>query len=149
MDQIVFRIISFDEDVYFYNLYNQPNCSNVLKCYDVDIYDHLEIGIIKYNNLGNVSISDHLNSRTSDFVDEIIHDKYLDQTCSYFIPVDIPVRKSQDCITDYIGIKLLNLCLSNKLTIANPRLHDDHNVGKVTSFSRNGQSVMDYQLLHF
>lgn len=55
-------LFSFDEDVYFCNLYNPPSCSNVLKSYDVDIYDQLETEIIKYNNLGKVFVSGDFNS---------------------------------------------------------------------------------------
>lgn len=142
-------LFSFDEDVYFCNLYNPPSCSNVLKSYDVDLYDQLETGIIKYNNLGKVFVSGDFNSRTSDSVDYIVHDKYLDLNLQFFNPVEIPLRKSLDRITDYNGIKLLDVCLSTGLLIGNGRLCDDQNVGKFTFCSHNGQSVVDYLLHNF
>ena len=46
----------------------------MLKSYDIDIYDQLETGIIKYNNLGKVFISNDFISRMSDSVDYIVYD---------------------------------------------------------------------------
>ena len=78
-------LFSFEEDVYLCNLYKPPSCSNVLKSYDIDIYDQLETGIIKYNYLGKVFVSDDFNSRTSDSVDYIVYDKYLDHNLQFLI----------------------------------------------------------------
>ena len=142
-------LFSFEEDVYLCNLYNPPRCSNEPKSYDIDIYDQLETGIIKYNNLGTVFVSGDFNSRTSDSVDYMVYDKYLDHNLQCFHPAEIPLRKNQDRITDYSGLKLLNLCLSTGLLIANGRLHDDRNVDKFTFCSHNGHSVVDYLLLNF
>ena len=141
-------LFPFDEDVYLCNLYNPPNSSNVFKSFDIDIYDQLEAGIIKYNALGKVFVSGDFNSRTSDSIDYILYDKYIDHNLQFFDPTDIPLRKSQDQITDYNGLKLLDVCLSTGLLIANGRLHDDRNVGKYTFCSQNGQSVVDYVLLN-
>ena len=46
-------LFAFDDDVYLCNLYNPPSSSNVLKSFDIDLYDLLETEIIKYNTLGN------------------------------------------------------------------------------------------------
>ena len=82
-------------------------------------------------------------------MDYITYDKYLDQDLQFFNPADIPLRKSQDRITDYNGLKLLDMCISTGLLIANGRLHNDRNIGKYTFCSYNGQSVVDYLLLNF
>ena len=68
----------------------------------------IETGIIKYNNLGKVFVTGYFNSRTSDSIDYSIFDKYLDQNLQFLNSVDIPLRKSQDRITNYNGLKLLN-----------------------------------------
>ena len=96
--------------------------SNVLKNSDIDIYDQIENGIIKYNNLGKVFVTGDFNSRTSDSIDYISFDKYLDQNLQFLNSVDIPLRKSQDRITNYNGLKLLKLCQCTGLLIANGRL---------------------------
>ena len=36
------ELFSFDDDVYLCNLYNPPSSSNVLKSFDIDLYDLLE-----------------------------------------------------------------------------------------------------------
>ena len=89
------------------------------------------------------------NSRTSDSIDYLIFDKYLDQDLDFFNTADIPKRYSQDRITDYNLLKLLNLCQCTGLLIANGRLHGNKNIGKYTFFSHNGQSIVDYMLLNF
>ena len=94
------ELFSFDDDVYLCNLYNPPSSSNVLKSFDIDLYDLLETGIIKYNTLGKVFASGDVNACTSDSVDYITYDKYLDHDLQFFNPADIPLRKSQDQITD-------------------------------------------------
>ena len=94
-------IFPFDEDVYLCNLYIPPTASSVLKNSEIDIYDQLETGIIKYNNLGKVFVTGDFNSRTSDSIDYIIFDKYLDHNLDFLNPVDIPLRKSYDRIIDY------------------------------------------------
>ena len=62
---------------------------------------------------------------------------------------DIPFRTSKDRITDYNGLKLLDLCQCTGLLIANGRLYGDKNIGKYTFCSHMGQSIVDYLLLDF
>ena len=139
-------LFPFDEDVYLCNVYIPPSTSNVLRHSDIDIYDQIETGIIRYNNIGKVFVTGDLNGRTSDSIDYLIFDKYLDQNVQFLNSVDIPLRKSRDCITDFNGLKLLNLCQSTGLLIANGRLHSEINTGKYTFCSH---SVVDYMLLNF
>ena len=47
------------------------------------MYDQIETGIIKYNNLGKVFVTGDFNSRTSDSIDYLIFDKYLDQDLDF------------------------------------------------------------------
>ena len=126
-----------------------PVLSNVLKNSNIDIYDQIETGIIKYNNLGKVFVTRDFNGRTSDSIDYLSFDKYLDQNLRFLNSVDTPLRKSQDRITDYYGLKLLNLCQCTGLLIANGRLYGDKNIGKCTFCSHIGQSIVDYMLPNF
>ena len=50
---------------------------------DNDIYDQLEIGIIKYNNLGRTFLTGDWNSHCSDSIDYLIFDKYIDQNFDF------------------------------------------------------------------
>ena len=50
-------------------------------------------------------------------MDYITYDKYIDHGLQFFNPADIPLRKSQDRITDYNGLKLLDMCISTGLLI--------------------------------
>ena len=54
------------------------------------MYDQIEMGIIKYNNFGKVFVTGDFNSRTSDSIDYLIFDKYLDQDLDFFNTADIP-----------------------------------------------------------
>ena len=54
---------------------------------EIDLFEQLELGIVKYNNMGKVYVSGDLNSRTSDSLDYFEFDKYLDQNLSVLIHV--------------------------------------------------------------
>lgn len=70
---------SFDKDVYLCNIYVPPNDSNdsrVSSSSTIDFYDQLGQDIIKYNDLGKIYITDHLNAHTSTFADYFEYDKF-------------------------------------------------------------------------
>ena len=79
----------------------------MLKTTDIDMYDQLEAGIIKYKNLGKVFVTGDFNSRTSDSIDYLIFDKYLDDNLQFMNSADIPFRTSKDRITGS-GMKTTN-----------------------------------------
>ena len=56
------ELFPFEDDVYISNIYIPPSISSVLKTSDIDMYDQLEAGIIKYNNLGKVFVTGDFNS---------------------------------------------------------------------------------------
>jgi len=64
-------LFSFDEDVYFCNVYIPPPNSTVLNHLQVDCFDKLEEGVETYKSLGKVFINGDFNSRTSNFDDYI------------------------------------------------------------------------------
>ena len=141
-------LFPFNDDVYICHVYIPPATSNLHKTMDNDIYDQLEIGIIKYNNLGRTFLTGDWNSRCSDSIDNLIFDKYIDQNFDFINSVDIFSRKSRDCIIDYNGLKLINLCQCTGLLIGNGRLYGDKDIGKYTFCSHNSQSTVDYLLLN-
>lgn len=56
-------LFPFNDDVYICHVYIPPTTSNLHKTMDNDLYDQLEIGIIKYNNLGQTFLTGDWNSR--------------------------------------------------------------------------------------
>ena len=56
-------------------------------------------------------------------------------------------RASQDSVCNPRGIKMLDLCKSLSLRIANGRLGHDFNKGELTYFSQHSQSIIDYLVL--
>ena len=66
-------------------------------------YDQLRQNIVKFNDLGKVFVSGHLNGRTSADTDYFIFDKYLDRNSLLGNAFDIPTRVNKDSILDYNG----------------------------------------------
>lgn len=60
----------------------------------------------------------------------------------------IPKHTNKDRVLDYHGLRMIDLCQSTGLLIANGRLSDDKNIGKFTFCSQLGQSTVDYLLLN-
>ena len=57
-------------------------------------------------------------------------------------------RVNKDHVLDPNGRRLLELCKSTGLLIANGRLHTDNGIGEFTFCSRGGMSVVDYLLVN-
>ena len=143
------ELFNFDEDIYVCHLYIPPNNSKIFTTSEIDLFEQLELGIVKYNNLGKVFVSGDLNSRTSDSLDYFEHDKYLDQSLFILNTCSIPIRTNKDRIIDHYGIRLLDMCQATGLLIANGRLFCDQGKGKFTFCAHNGQSTVDYLLLNY
>lgn len=126
------ELFLFKEDVYICNLYNPPSNSKVLN-QDVDIYEVLEQGVLRYKNLGKVYITGDFNGRTASEADILDFDKYIDdEAFSDFIHNDsITTRINQDDVIDSYGRRLLLFCQMTNLFIANGRLGDFHNTSGV------------------
>ena len=88
------ELFPFDKDVFICHTYVPPSASKVFQSSNTDIFEKLELGIIKYNELGQVFISGDLNSRTADSLDFFEFDKYLDQNLAVVNTRDIPTRAS-------------------------------------------------------
>lgn len=63
------ELFPFDQDVFICHTYVPPSVSKVFQSSNIDIFEKLEINIIKYNDLGKVYITGDFNSRTSDSLD--------------------------------------------------------------------------------
>ena len=77
--------------------------------------------------------------RTINFIDD---DEYYPDTPCNRVSMD-----NSNCCNSH-GLKLIDLCKSNGLRIANGRLGEDHLIGSYTYANYMGSSVIDYLLLH-
>jgi hypothetical protein len=103
---------------------------------------------LKYNNLGKIYVTDDLNSRVADAEDFITYDKYLDQNIDFLnINTNIPIRVNKDKVIDHNGKRLIDLCKSTGVLIANGRVFNEP--GDYTFCSIQGLSSVDYLLLNY
>ena len=127
--------------------------SNILRHEEIDYFEILEQNIAKYRNLGKLFVTGDFNSRTgqsSEITDYLNFDSYLNVGMTdNHDNNDIPLRTSKDSVTDNYGRRLLDLCKSTGLIIANGRLGADKYIGDFTCITPRGQSVVDYILLAF
>ena len=143
--KILQDIFSFEEDVYICHSYIPPKGSKVLNDEEIDIFEIIEEGIVRYKNLGKLFVTGDLNSRTSNELDFLDFDKYLEEEDD-FVMNETLLRVSKDHVIDTYGRRLLLLCQATNLLIANGRFFDDSNIGEFTFVTKNGFSVVDYVL---
>jgi len=141
LDHIFFNI---SEDFYICATYIWGHESPVYNTFNVDLFEILENDITYFSEFGKVFVAGDLNSRVGNKFDYIVHDKintvYDDDD---YCPDNTPVRASVDISINSHGLKLLDLCKSTCLRIANGRVG---NSCKQTFYSNNGTSVIDYLL---
>lgn len=147
--KILRDVFEFNEDVYMCNIYIPPVNSKLRNAADFDIYEQLEQGIIAYKTLGKIFITGDFNSRTSNATDLLDFDKYLDEENDFsnFSDLQIRDRVNKDHVLDTSGRRLLLLCQTSNLILANGRVLGDSNSGEFTYCSHNGLSAVDYLLL--
>lgn len=134
------------EDIYVAVTYVAPENSPVHNLYEPDIFSIIQDDITFFQTKGDVFLLGDLNSRTSIKADYIEYDRVIDTQDSEF-DVDTPLpRSSMDRGTNRFGDLLLDLCKSVNLRIVNGRLHKDQSVGRVTCYTHNGESLVDYVL---
>ena len=110
--------------------------------YDVDLFRKLETEIGLYSQKGDVYLIGDLNSRTGGKKDFIVDDSELLDFEDTF-SIDTPMRRcSLDRGSNRFGDCLLDLCKSLNIKILNGRLF--LNTDKMTCFTANGESVVDY-----
>ena len=125
-------------------IYSQPVLS---KYYRDSVWDDLETDLMNFSSENSpVCIIGDMNGRTgerSDFVCR--NDRYLDNIPSFLVKSP---RKRCDKIMNKVGEKLLFLCKSYDLQIANGRSQGDF-LGNYTHHNKNtGQSVVDLALFY-
>lgn len=141
-------LFKFDEDVFICSLYIPPHSSKVLNSHDIDMYELLEQGVLRYRDQGKLFIAADFNARTGTESDLLNFDKYLDDEALYG-SIDkntITTRANKDSVSDTCGRRLLSFCQTTDLLIANGRFGEDRNLGQFTFVSHNGLSTVDYLL---
>ena len=93
-------IFSFNQDVYICISYIPPAGSKVLRNEDIDMFEQLELDIIKYKNLGLIFLTGDLNSHTSNEPDFLTYDRYLDDEDVFSIDSHIQTRVNKDHVLD-------------------------------------------------
>ncbi|MEW8544930.1 MAG: reverse transcriptase family protein, partial [Candidatus Thiodiazotropha sp.] len=142
------NILKSNVDTYIGYLYAREKNSRIYRHEDVDYFELLEAGIAKYQNMGKVLVSGDFNGRTGTNCDFILYDHYIeagpDDNIRYN---DISLRVNKDHVTDAYGRRLLELCKTTNLLIANGRLGSDKDIGEFTFYGEKGCSVVDYLLV--
>ena len=137
----------FSEDIYLSGVYIWCENSPAYNVHNVDLFQVLEDDINFFSNIGSVYVVGDFNARVGNRLD------YINCDCSIsliddddYVP-DVPlIRSSLDHPCNSFGIKLLDLCKSTSMRIANGRLERDK-AGLFTYISYNCNSVIDYMLL--
>ncbi|XP_060579839.1 uncharacterized protein LOC132736666 [Ruditapes philippinarum] len=113
---------------------------------DVDFFTLLQTDINDFHSQGKVFIIGDWNSRTGDRADYIVCDRNIDLIVDANYLPDIPLsRDSVDNVCNMFGLKLIELCKSTCLRIANGRLYNSNDF---TFTCHTGSSVIDYLLLY-
>ena len=124
-------------------IYSQPSLSAY---YRESVWDDLESDIADFSSDNTpICVIGDMNARTGDRLDFVTStDRYMDAVPSKLLKVP---RKSCDKILNKVGEKVLSLCKSYDLQIANGRSHGDF-LGNFTHHNKNtGQSTVDLALL--
>ena len=113
-------------------------------------FSALQDNINDYQSQGRVILCGDWNARVGngsrpDFIpcDRVVENIDSDN----YLPGSLSLRRSQDNVCNSHGLKLLDLCKSTSLRIANGRLGSDNGIGTFTFASRTGCSVTDYVIL--
>ena len=101
--------------------------------------------------MGKTYVTGDFNSKTATMSDILDFDAYLDtdydDDLQHVLNMStLPMRQTQDTVSDSYGQKMISLCKSSGHIIANGRLLNDK-LGKFTFCSTRGLSVSDYLLI--
>lgn len=140
------QFFMINEDIYIGITYVAPENSNAHNMYNVDIFKTIQDDVTFFQNKGHVFLLGDLNSRTSIKSDYIENDRLIPSR-DFENEADLPMpRFSMDRGTNRFGEYLLEMCKAVNMRIVNGRIHKDHSIGRMTCFTHNGESVVDYVL---
>lgn len=143
LDRLFFH---FDKDVYICGTYIWCEDSPAYNIATVDLFDTIQNDIHDFEELGSLYLVGDWNSRVGVKHDFINCDMFNRQTDDNDYIPDRPLdRASMDKICNNFGVKVLDLCKSTCLRIANGRLFRD-NCGMFTFANALGASVIDLLL---
>lgn len=144
LDKLFFNL---DEDIFLASVYIWPEQSPMYNILNVNLFDILQNDINFFQSNGKVLVAGDWNARVGNKCDFIVCDRrvYLLNDNWYVCDSQLS-RNSMDSHTNCFGTRLIDLCKSFSLRIANGRLNSD-SVGAFTFMNSRGSSVIDYLLL--
>ena len=144
---------NLEEDIYICSVYIPPVNSKHFGQNENDPYDDLQSELMHYSKLGRIMLMGDFNARKgllSDSLGGSINDlQFLTNSTDLNSNPDSETftkLHSLDQSVNRYGRSLVNLCISNKLSILNGRVKGDL-LGKFTCYKPNGASVVDYAIL--
>ena len=144
LDKLFFNLSS---DVFIAGVYLWGESSPAYNIVNVNLFEILQNDVNIYKQSGNVYLVGDFNARVGLKKDFIVCDSavnFIDDTSYY--PDTACQRQSMDTVSNSHGLKLIDLCKSTSLRLANGRLLDDLS-GSYTFVNNQGSSVIDYLLL--
>ena len=142
---------NFTKDICIGIVYLSPAQSSIHVHNEVDIHRSLELQVAQIIRSGaSCFLVGDFNSRTAqqmDYNTADTNDGYIPLPEEYVVDdPDIPLRISQDAITNEFGHLLLDICKSTGIRIVNGRYFHDEGLGLFTCHTSNGHGVVDYLL---
>ena len=128
-------------------MYIWPEGSPANKVIDSDLFHLLDMDTLEFESLSKIFVVCDFNGRVANKSDYVMYDRAIDGIDVDYISDDNLSRESQDSVTNSYGLKLLDLCRSSSLRIANGRLESDYGLGLETLLKRHERSVIDYLLV--
>ena len=127
-----------EKNVFIGITYIPPNTSKMnSSTKSFKIHDELEEEILEKMTMGHVFIAGDLNSRSSNILDFVPSDDYIDFPC-----VTCP-RRNVDNVVNTYGRRLIDLCIKCGVQILNGRDLFANDTNQYTCFRYNGKSVVD------
>lgn len=142
------NFFGLDMDIFLAGVYIWVENSPAYNIINTDLFELLQQDINSYQSKGKVFLIGDWNARVGLKRDYIVCDHIIDFLNDDSYMPDTPCeRKSMDRVTNTHGSKLIDLCKSMSLRIANGRLASDYE-GSFTFINSSGSSLIDYLLLN-
>ncbi len=146
LDQQFFNTVN---DLYVCGVYMWGDDSPANQHVPDNLFDILQDDINFFSNKGSVFVAGDFNGRVGIKPDHVIYDSNNIEMDDIDYTPDTPLaRFSKDTACNAQGTKLLDLCKSTCMRIANGRLHNDHMIGNFSYANRQGSTVIDYLILN-